>query len=370
MTYDWTTTEMPDCELMQACYNSKSLSAINDCLNGVTHGPVHILIGGCWGEGDMFDDHDISFLQGINRVLFFKNLWRTGYTRCPTSCGDDDSTDCACSVPDEYLEEYTPKEILVAAGVYDNMADSFHQDYDDDADIYLKALRAIEDPDVVGEMFTSGAPYDPSFWPVHGQIERILALKRAGVSKGTVTNFDETWGFEAENTRYLQGICDWSAVTDVTDLTLPTCNMSTSAICTGHNEYDLDFSNFLGQDETYTNKDFYDFLHPWNDDLPYTYDTFRFDYCDDTDYPLSDSAKKPVKADKNAVTTDATTTTTTDATTTTATTATASTESTAAAAASSPQPKAAKQPKQAKKAVKPSQSSKPQKSSKVSTSGM
>jgi hypothetical protein len=29
----------------------------------------------------------------------------------------------------------------------------------------------------------------------------------------------------------------------------------------------------------YTNREFYDFAHPWNDSLPYTYDSFDFNYC-------------------------------------------------------------------------------------------
>lgn len=41
----------------------------------------------------------------------------------------------------------------------------------------------------------------------------------------------------------------------------------------------LDFGNFLDKGETYTNRDFYNFIHPWNEELPYTYDAFDFDYC-------------------------------------------------------------------------------------------
>ena len=41
--------------------------------------------------------------------------------------------------------------------------------------------------------------------------------------------FDETWSYTTANHRYLMGVCDWSAVTGVEDLTLPTCNMSTGS---------------------------------------------------------------------------------------------------------------------------------------------
>ena len=88
-----------------------------DCLNGVTHGPVHILIGGTWGEGDTFtgdNARDVSFLEGIDKLLFFKMLWRSGFTRCPVTCDVSTKTDqsCACSVPDSYIEEYGVKYML------------------------------------------------------------------------------------------------------------------------------------------------------------------------------------------------------------------------------------------------------------------
>ena len=41
----------------------------------------------------------------------------------------------------------------------------------------------------------------------------------------------------------------------------------------------MEFGNFLNKGETYTNLEFFDFMHPWNVDLPYTYDTFDYDYC-------------------------------------------------------------------------------------------
>ena len=35
---------------------------------------------------------------------------------------------------------------------------------------------------------------------------------------------------------------------------------------------------------------FYCRLCRWNDDLPYTYDTFDYDYCDDEGYPFDTSS--------------------------------------------------------------------------------
>ncbi len=61
--------------------------------------------------------------------------------------------------------------------------------------------------------------------------------------------------------------------------------------CPGHYEDDLlEFSNFLNENETYTNAEFFEFIHPWNDYLPYVYDTYHFDYChEDGVYFVDDS---------------------------------------------------------------------------------
>jgi hypothetical protein len=112
----------------------------------------------------------------------------------------------------------------------------------------------------------------------------MVGLKRLKVDLGEGGSFDETWGYDTNNYKYLRGICDWSNVADVNDLTLPTCTMGADVICDGHNEDDvLEFTNFINQDETYTNREFYNFIHPNNIDLPYVYDDYEFDYCAEYD---------------------------------------------------------------------------------------
>ena len=101
-TYSMTQYEtMPDCSVLQSCFKSTSLADLNDCSNGQTHGPVHILIGGAWGDGTLFDDEDISMVQKPDKLLFFKVLWRMGYTRCPDTCTY--GKPCKCSVPQKYI---------------------------------------------------------------------------------------------------------------------------------------------------------------------------------------------------------------------------------------------------------------------------
>ena len=285
-TYSMTQYEtMPDCSILQSCFKSTTLADLNDCSNGETHGPVHILIGGSWGDGNLFDDEDISMVQKPDKLLFFKVLWRMGYTRCPETCSY--GIPCKCSVPQQYIDEYGAEYILKTTNVYYALENQLKSANDE---LFLKVLRAVEDPGIAGEMFSSAAAFDPTFWPLHGQLERLLGTKRIMISQGTISDFDETWAFteynKASGAAYLDGVCDWSQVNGVSDLTLPTCTLG--LICDGHNEDDLlEFSNFLNTEEEYTNKEFYSFIHPWSDNLPYTYDTWDFDYCEDQGFSFT-----------------------------------------------------------------------------------
>lgn len=276
---------MPVCSTLQNCFQSTTFADINDCLNGATHGPVHILIGGSWGDGTLFDDPDISFLAMPDKLLFFKVLWRMGWTRCPSTCTL--GKPCSCSVPQEYIDEYGAYYILEITNVVYGLAKYLTNA--DDA-MYMKVLRAVEDPGIAGEMFSSAAAYDPTFWPLHGAAERMVGLKRIMISQGDITNFDETWEYtsynKASGAAYLNGVCDWSKVAGGADLTLPECTLD--VICFGHNANDLmEFSGFLSDSDAYTNTEFWDFIHPWNDDLPYLYDTYDYDYCDEQGYSFT-----------------------------------------------------------------------------------
>ena len=66
-------------------------------MNGLTHGSVHVNVGGHWGvDAAIFDElgwttHREQFL------LIAKGLWRKGLVRCPATCDDDDACACDCS---------------------------------------------------------------------------------------------------------------------------------------------------------------------------------------------------------------------------------------------------------------------------------
>lgn len=286
-------TGYPTCSTLLTAFDQDSISNINWYLNGGTHGPTHIYIGGAWVDDDSLDDY--PELKDADKILFFKILWRMGYTRCPSSCSDDDD-DCKCSVPDEYIEKYGAKAILEAATITDRI--NLNLDKNGTSSYYLGYLRALEDPGNAGEMFSSNAAYDPVFWSVHGTMERLVGLKRIAYQQGDIDTFDETWGYTSYDSTsgdaYLEGVCDWSNVTSTDDLTLPTCD--TSASCYGHGANDtVPFNNFLDIGDSYTNTEFYDFINPWTDDLPYVFDTYLYDYCseyDNVDFMTTTSSSK------------------------------------------------------------------------------
>ncbi|CAM9701035.1 unnamed protein product, partial [Laminaria digitata] len=50
MTNADNSTAMVSCETYQYCFDAVDMAMINNCLNGGTHGPVHIAVGGEWNN--------------------------------------------------------------------------------------------------------------------------------------------------------------------------------------------------------------------------------------------------------------------------------------------------------------------------------
>ena len=300
--------ELPGCSTVKACFDSSSLSDMNTCLNGATHGPLHILIGGQW-------DVDLGelgeHLIGSAHLLLFKDLWRRGFARCPTSiadCVDKDSGSaeaCAaltCEVPDELVEKVGGAyEVLsshsgalhwmaaTSNGVirYDQTKGRFYlpgKTHEEEERIWKMLLEKLGNPGKVGEMYTSTAPYDPTFWIIHTTSERLLQYRRlragTGADASDVMSFDETFGYtHVDADSDLGVVCDWSGVKEGS-LDLPSCVKGT---CEGHNSDDVipfdlhEISSALSKKTT--NVEFYKWLDPLNDDIPYVYDNFKYDHC-------------------------------------------------------------------------------------------
>ena len=60
-----------------------------------------------------------------------------------------------------------------------------------DHEAVLGALCKVGFP---GEMFTSAAPQDPTFWPLHGNAERFLQLLRLLMRRGELA-IDDAWAY-------------------------------------------------------------------------------------------------------------------------------------------------------------------------------
>jgi hypothetical protein len=55
-----------------------------DCLNGNTHGPIHIQVGGGWDTSNRLEDTNVSFLK-VNR-LFVLVYYSLPYYRILVCC--------------------------------------------------------------------------------------------------------------------------------------------------------------------------------------------------------------------------------------------------------------------------------------------
>merc|ERR1712091_453605 len=85
------------------------------------------------------------------------------------------------------------------------------------ADAALEPGAATDDGAFVGavgypgELFTSAAPQDPLFWPLHGLAERFLQYARVLDALGAI-DLDEAWRYKhRKNVASDTGVvCDWS----------------------------------------------------------------------------------------------------------------------------------------------------------------
>eukprot|EP00904_Undaria_pinnatifida_P008207 jgi/Undpi1/4516/HiC_scaffold_18.g07870.m1 len=301
-------TSMVTCEKYQDCFDSANMSTMNNCLNGRTHGPVHILIGGEWDNPeeaftDTVGKRGVPYCYSNMVPLISKFLWRKGYLRVPDTCsveqsGGGDETSCRASCPEELYKTrgMSPYDVLMDVSaihwfaettkgtvIYDTEDERFHIAGDhgqafEDA-FWKKALDSLCDPGHVGDMFTSSAPYDPLFWVIHPTAERLLGWRRKlGREQGDEWPFDEGWGYDRGETVGETGtVCDWSGVRDGT-LDMPTCIKD---ICGGHNPEDvLPFKiKVHGESRTMSNIEWFEFIYPDSEDLPYIYNEYRWDHC-------------------------------------------------------------------------------------------
>ena len=269
----------PDCSEFYTAFNSSDIGTLFSYFNGNLHGPMHIITGGIWGDDPkkekdlnlwLEDEHHVTSYKDLlpNILLMAKFLWRQGYLTCPEFCSlDAGAENCACSCPENLREGWDYEEFWHKTGLRNVTDRTFHY-----ADWNIPSLtKAVCHVGHVGDSFSSAASQDPIFWILHPLADRFIAYRRLLTHAGLMT-LDEKWDYaHAHIASDTHSTCDWSDVKIGTSL-LPIC---TAGTCPGHKEDDLlPFTGFQGTGDTYTNREFWDFVSPLNEHLPYTYDTF------------------------------------------------------------------------------------------------
>ena len=280
---------LPSCSQFKRAFKYEWLGQILSELNGLLHGPVHVMTGGHWfwdeKQNNVSELVAAAHLESASGffLLSSKFLWRQGFLRCPEYCSTDTpARECTCSCPDKLFAHNgtlmnTPELLAVSGLEYLNngwLRDGFELEANMTSESVWDVLCHVGH---AGEMFTSAAPYDPLFWPLHGLAERFLTIKRLASIAGTTT-LNNSWGYEHVGTLASDTnvVCDWS---EVEGLHLPMCKSGT---CPGHKSDDiLPMGGFVNGTETYTNLEFYEFTAPHNTELPYVYDSFtKWEGCD------------------------------------------------------------------------------------------
>jgi hypothetical protein len=122
----------------------------------------------------------------------------------------------------------------------------------------IEVLRKVCSSGILeGENLEAASPIDISFWPIHPTLERIWMYKKI-LGKFT----DERW---------------------------PAVGTSSYGdSCTGHRSTDsIKISGLLGSDDYYTNGEFYSVMDPTDDTLPYIYDNFGWEHCEQYGYDFT-----------------------------------------------------------------------------------
>ena len=192
---------------------------------GMLHGEAHIMIGGHWGY-----QTTRAGSRRERRPLLSSKMPCQGLAVCPAYCASDATNATARACPahllDEFLERRNAthtgdraKAVLDAAGVFafTPLADAR----------WLERPRRLPNPPTScavgtpGEMFTSAAPYDPTFWPLHGsRTAPSRARDEARKAASPSTRRGATRTTSRPSLRHAL-VCDYAA--DAGAARLPTC---------------------------------------------------------------------------------------------------------------------------------------------------
>jgi hypothetical protein len=256
--------QMSTCEVVaETLLSSTTLGTFNGAAAGQAHGPIHMFTGGQSNTPDLSARlTHIGFkasgptrnqFWGTGVTFFFasiKSLYRYHLYNCPESCDSEKSEmDCACTCSTEEIMNSDAKDAL-----FSTWTSNWEEQGLDGDETLTKMLNLLCDDYhnvAMGDHASSGATSDPSFWLIHGTVERWLQLIRLN------DYFDNE---------------DWE--TPVFDSNIHPYSDS----CEGHHKADtLVFGAIDGND--FTNREYYDYLNPKLSNLPYVYDDFKWNHC-------------------------------------------------------------------------------------------
>jgi hypothetical protein len=295
---------MSTCAVLGATLDAaETLGQFNGGAAGQAHGPVHMFTGGQAGTpGLVAKMAAIGFtasskihnqVWGSGVTFFFQNvksLWRYGLWTCPESCDAATTAQEDCSCGCDAAEVLGNADVM--ADLLQPYADAFESqgvtlpgssavDGQESLALLVDLMCSFSSTDaaataagattltaagskgskardlavgsglVMGDHASAGAAVDPSFWVIHGTVERWLQVVRLGKR------------FSSE---------DWKTPVFASNV------HPFQDSCSGHGEDDaLVFGAVDGM--SFTNGQYYAYLDPSSSSLPYVYDNFKWDHC-------------------------------------------------------------------------------------------
>ena len=288
-TYGFSLSDVPSCEDHYDVMQLLTWETFGLEVQYKAHGTVHAMTGGVFGESDYktFLEEKLRLESSIARDIGLesfatqKNLWRAEYMDCP-SLSACPTSDCRCSCP--ALTNYfnSSKTILASMSpiFYDDV--NFQNIDDTDVSYDLLALLCNGIPGFaiskIGDNLESASPLDPSFYPTHPTLDRLLHWRR--ILKFTNTSWPPNKArsvpFEYEAYCHGHALHDLLPFQDIFDF--PQDPNTTT------------YKNIHLKNHAYTNKNLWDLMDPTdaqNSPMPYIYDTFTWPHCQNAGYPLT-----------------------------------------------------------------------------------
>lgn len=286
-----TTTSWPSCQAHhQLTFNMSTWYDWVWYASYAPHGPVHFMIGGYGNCGDI--EEDIPALsnkatpggvaptneEAVKRAAIVgmikeslldipKNMWRYFMADFPDYCSmDTPASEChmACAEPVDmdWYRLFITGNHTMGKVLFGDWISKFPKDQTGPLMDYICST-----PFSPGEQMEAASPIDPSFWPIHPTMERLLHYKRI------VEPFDDA---------------RWLNNGDDDDTTFCIYADTVGSECMGHHAEDTTFWESKYEDEEgnfvkkfLTNGEVFRIGEPNSVyKLPYVYDNFAWPHCD------------------------------------------------------------------------------------------